>query len=214
MPEALPLPPPEEDLKKNDNSAEDDDESASDEEPSNGHLHNIKTEIEELAVVAMHSNVRITKGFPEHVLHTDCGKEMLVTISAQYILAEKHGKNPVAALKRALQAIGQDKGHILSTLFTNYAERSNALMTEVPIWKSASTVDTANIIMRKKDGSVDTRMIYRSAVQRLCEAMASILDDSSYCFEKRVAMREVVATTHTAFGKELSGLVLKEMGES
>jgi hypothetical protein len=135
---------------------------------------------------------------------------MLTTISAQYLLAEKQGKNPVDALKRALLAIGQDRGHILSKLYTDYAQRSNAFMTGVPIWKNASTVDSATIIIRKKDGTVDTTMVYRSAVQRLCESMASILGDSSYCFEKRVAMREAVATTQSVFGQELTQLALQE----
>ena len=212
MPEAIPLPPPEEDTKKNDNTAEADDDSESDEEPSSSHLHNIKAEIEELAVIAMHCNVRNMKGFPDHVLHTDCGKEMLTTVSAQYLLAEKQRKNPVDALRRALQAISEDKGHILSNLFADYAARSNALMKDARIWKSPSTVETANILMRQKDGTVDTRTIFRSAVERLCKAMADVLGDHTYDFEKRVAMRETVTVAHTAFGKELTRLVLPEEG--
>lgn len=212
MPEALPLPPPKEDLKKNGTLAEDDYENESEEELSSVHLRHVKAEIEELAVIAINSNHRIMSGFPDHVLHTDCGKEMLTTISAQYVLAEKQGRSSEEGLKRALLAIAQDKGHVVSNLFAAYAERSNAIMQGVPIWKSTSTIDTANILIRKRDGKVDTRTVYRSAVQKLCETMANILGDHSYDFKKRVAMREAVVATHTAFGKELMRQAQSEEG--
>ncbi len=203
MSQELPSPPHEKDLTADDDLDEESEESESEEEPSKAHLRHVKAEIEELAIIALHLDHRIMSGFPEHVLHTDCGKEMLATIGAQYVFAEKRGQNSEKVLRRALLAIAQDKGHILRKLFEDYSTRANSLMQGAKIWKNGSNVDTANILMRQRDGTVDTRFVHRSAVQKLCQVMADILGDHTYDLQKRLAMREAVVEAHATFGKEL-----------
>lgn len=174
-----------------------------------GHMRHVKAEIEEFIAHTLSSNHRIMKGFPEHVLHTDCGKDMLTTLTTQYALAQQRGRDPVATLKRILLAIAHDRGNVVSNLFLDYAMRANAVMDGSRKWKTPSDVDEAHILVRHhKDGNADFKTIHRGAVQSLCQVMADSLED--YKFDKRLAMREVVPATHAAFLQQLSGLAFTE----